>query len=84
MLTGRDIIMSNANWEVGNGESINIWDKPWLNCDAQERPMGPAPLEFQNLTVSDLLLPDHRTWNIDMIKLVLPFEESKILAIKQA
>lgn len=38
VLIGRDIVMSNASWEVGNGDSINIWEKPWLSCDSQERP----------------------------------------------
>lgn len=82
VLSGRDVIMSNASWEVGNGESINIWDKPWLSCTAPERPMGPAPADYQNLTVSDFLLPDSGTWNLEMIQLVLPFEETKILALK--
>ena len=74
--------MSNAGWEVGNGESINIWDNPWLSVHHQERPMGPAPFEFRNLTVADLLLPDCREWNIELIRLVLPMEEHKIRSIK--
>jgi len=44
--------------------------------------MGPAPADYQNLTVSDFLLPDSGTWNLEMIQLVLPFEETKILALK--
>uniref|UniRef100_M4EUN1 RNase H type-1 domain-containing protein n=1 Tax=Brassica campestris TaxID=3711 RepID=M4EUN1_BRACM len=82
VLIGRDIVMSNASWEVGNGESINIWTKPWLSCEVQESPMGPAPLQYLNLTVSDFFLPNSREWNVDMIRLVLPMEEQKILAIK--
>ena len=82
ILIGRDINMSNAGWEVGNGESINIWDTPWLSVDNPERPMGPAPSEFWSLTVSDLFLPDSREWNVDTIRLVLPFEEQKISFFK--
>lgn len=44
--------------------------------------MGPAPLEFWSLAVSDLVLPDSREWNVDTIQLVLPFEEHKIRSIK--
>ncbi|WZY78416.1 hypothetical protein YC2023_024800 [Brassica napus] len=73
--------MENAGWEVGNGESINIWDKPWLSCEAQERPMGPAPMEFQHLTVADLMLPNYE-WDVDLIRLVLPQEEHRITMIK--
>ena len=82
ILIGRDIIMSNAGWEVGNCESINIWDKLWLRGYNPERSMGPAPLEFWSLAVSDLVLPASREWNVDTIQLVLPFEEHKIRSIK--
>ena len=51
--------MENAGCEVGNGDIITIWDKPWLSCEAQERPMGPAPMEFEHLTVADLMLPNY-------------------------
>ncbi|KAH0866850.1 hypothetical protein HID58_073872 [Brassica napus] len=73
---------SSRGWEVGNGSSINIWEKPWLSFSTQLRPMGPPPREFSQLTVSDLMLPDRNEWDIDMIQRVLPFEEQRILAIK--
>ncbi|KAF2540833.1 hypothetical protein F2Q68_00029855 [Brassica cretica] len=79
---GRDIMLKSAGWEVGNGESINIWEKPWLNITSPLRPMGPPPEEFQNLTVADLLLPSTREWNRNMIQRILPFEEHRILTIK--
>ncbi|XP_022568759.2 uncharacterized protein LOC111211768 [Brassica napus] len=82
ILIGRDIIINSAGWEVGNGSSINIWEKPWLSFSTQLRPMGPPPREFSQLTVSDLMLPDRNEWDIDMIQRVLPFEEQRILAIK--
>lgn len=81
-MIGRDIIVNSAGWKVGNGTSINVWDKLWLSCTTQMRPMGPAPREFLNLTVSDLLLPGRNEWNLEMIQRFLPFEEQKILAIK--
>ncbi|XP_048613143.1 uncharacterized mitochondrial protein AtMg00310-like [Brassica napus] len=81
VLKGRDLIMENAGWEIGNGKNINIWNKPWLSCDSQERPMGPAPMNFQHLTVADFLLSNNE-WDLDMIRLVLPFEEHKICLLK--
>ena len=81
-MIGRDIIVNSAGWEVGNGSSINIWEKPWLSCSTQLRPMGQPPREFSHLTVSDLMLPDRNEWDIGMIQRVLPFEEQRILAIK--
>lgn len=81
VLKGRDLIMENAGWEIGNGKNINIWNKPWLSCDSQERQMGSAPMNFQHLTVADFLLSNNE-WDLDMIRLVLPFEEHKICLLK--
>ncbi|KAF3584179.1 hypothetical protein F2Q69_00030794 [Brassica cretica] len=36
----------------------------------------------QNLTVADLLLPERGEWNVELIRLVLPFEEPKIRSIR--
>ena len=57
IMAGRDLIAENTGWAVGNGESLNIWDSPWLSLTAQERPMGPAPEALVNTTVAELFLP---------------------------
>lgn len=82
ILVGRDIILNNSGWEVGNGLSINIWEKAWLDCTEQVRPMGPAPEELLSTTVSDLFLPNGYDWDLEKIRQILPFEEDRILAIK--
>lgn len=82
LLIGRDLICSNAGWVVGNGESINVWNDPWLSCTEQARPTGPAPENYQNLTVAHLLLPDGSDWDKEAIRRVIPQEESRILNLK--
>ena len=63
VLLGRDLIMSNAGWVVGDGRSVRAWHDPWLSVTEQKRPVGPPTEASSNITVADLLRPDSREWN---------------------
>ena len=82
VLLGRDLLLQNLGWLVGNGESINIWDDPWLSLTSQERPMGPPNEAHVKLSVADLI--DHTTkdWDVAKIQLLLPAYENSITSIK--
>ena len=82
IMIGRDIIVEHSGWAVGNGTSINIWDKTWLSLSAQERPMGPAPEAVVNCTVADLFTQDKKAWDVEKIRQILPLDEQRILSIK--
>lgn len=82
IMIGRDIIVKNSGWAVGNGSSINIWESPWLSLSEQVRPTGPAPEAASTLVVSDLFLQGANEWDLEKIRCLLPFEEDRILAIK--
>lgn len=82
LLIGRDLIMSNAGWAIGNGESINIWSDPWLSHSSQIRPMGLAPVQFIDWTVKHLMMPSSTDWNRAAIQQVLPHEEERILSLQ--
>ena len=82
LMIGRDLILKNTGWVVGNGESINIWEAPWLSLEEKRRPMGPPPLEQLNMKVGHLLQPNRQDWNIEEIRRVLPQEEETILSLK--
>ena len=73
ILIGRDLIMSNAGWIVGDGKTIDIWKDPWLSCKEQQRPMGPAPEAQQNLKVEGLFLPHKTEWSREAINSLVPF-----------
>ena len=62
---------------VGSGETIHVWDDPWLSHSEQMKPMVPAPEALQHLKVSDLIRPGTYEWNIEKIKLIVPFTRSK-------
>ena len=31
ILLGRDLLIKNLGWLVGNGKDINVWSDPWLS-----------------------------------------------------
>ena len=82
ILVGRDLLIKNLGWVVGDGASISIWNEPWLSLDSPCRPMGPATRETANLTVKELIQEETGEWNRGMIQRVLPFEEDKILRLQ--
>lgn len=63
ILIGRDLLLKNVGWAVGDGKSINIWQDPWLSLNKQERPMGPPTEQSAELSVADLLLQVGTQWD---------------------
>lgn len=82
VLAGRDLLVQNLGWIVGNGKDINIWYQPWLDHTKQKRPYGPAPEALVDLTVADLRVSMDGEWDIEKIRLILPQYEQEILSIK--
>ncbi|XP_056862666.1 uncharacterized protein LOC130510404 [Raphanus sativus] len=82
VLAGRDILRKGLSWAVGNGESIRVWDDPWLSFNEPIKPIGPPSSEHQSLLVCDLLCPITNKWDIEKIRRLLPQYEDLILQIK--
>lgn len=53
VLVGRDLLIKQLGWVVGNGQTINIWRDPWLSSSRQTRPRGPPNERCLEMTVSD-------------------------------
>lgn len=82
VLLGRDLLIKNLGWLVGNGQSIQVWHDAWLNTSNQERPMGPPNQAHLEILVSDLMLPESCEWDVLKIQRLVPDYEEKILRIK--
>lgn len=82
ILLGRDLLVQNLGWAVGNVESINVWDDPWLSLSRQQRPVGPPNEPHSELRVADLLNSETSEWELSKIRLILPAYEEAILSIK--
>ncbi|VVB05084.1 unnamed protein product [Arabis nemorensis] len=78
IIAGRRILTKGLGWLIGNGESIRVWDDPWLSSSEPVIPYGPRPRHIAELRVSDLI--DHHThsWKWDLIRLHLPMYEPHI------
>lgn len=84
ILVGRDLLLKNLGWIVGDGASIRLWEDPWLSLGAPCRPWGPATEATAARTVKDLLYPDTGEWNRERIQSILPYNEEKNLCIQSS
>lgn len=82
VLIGRDLLSKNVGWLVRDGNSIEIWNEPWLNLKYQEGLMGPVPDGDQHVRVSQLLTPESTSWDVDKIRALCPAHEAHIRRIK--
>lgn len=82
ILLGRDLLLENMGWLVGNGKSIQIWQDPWLNTCRKERPMGPVRQDCVDLRVSALMQEESCEWDLQKIRLLLPDYEEVIQRLK--
>lgn len=79
ILIGRDLIKRNSGWLIGNGESIHVWDDPWLSTTVGEPTASSASLK-----VSDLMLQGTTEWDIEKIRHVCPVYETQILRLRSS
>lgn len=81
IIAGRELLRKGRSWVVGNGESIRVWDDPWLSFSSPSRPIGPPSESACSLRVSDLLCPLSNLWDISRIREHIPQYEDCILRI---
>lgn len=86
------LIAKGARAIIGNGENTSLWEDPWIN-EKPARPLtasrclhGSNQVLLSNCTtVKDLLTPDGREWNDNLLKTLFQEEDvRKIEAIRPA
>lgn len=82
ILVGRDLLLKNLGWVIGDGRSIKVWKDPWLSLTTPKQPMGPPPCSSQHLLVHDLFLQDSLEWDIPKVTATLPAFSDEILSLK--
>lgn len=78
IIEGRKVLTKGLGWLIGDGDSVRVWDDPWLSTSEPLTPIGPRPLHLANLKVSDLIHRDSNTWNWDRIRRFIPMYEPQI------
>ncbi|KAK5845334.1 hypothetical protein PVK06_001506 [Gossypium arboreum] len=74
----RQLLEEGMGWQIGNGESVNIWNDSWLSR------LGSGRIRCQNMglrvtQVSDLINKENNTWKPDIIQSL--FEEEQLKRI---
>jgi hypothetical protein len=54
-------------WKIGDGSKINVWNMPWLHNLPSLKPSTPPPPNYEDLKVSDLMIPGSTYWNHNFV-----------------
>ncbi|XP_024155755.1 uncharacterized mitochondrial protein AtMg00310-like [Rosa chinensis] len=76
LLDGKNIIVDEARWQVGNGELINIWVDKWISCSTHGflLPLLPVNSSRPHM-VKELIDWDTRSWKLDRISDLISEED---------
>lgn len=81
ILKGLDLLKKGIVWRVGNGESIKVWEDPWLPCGTTRRPITPRRGILIS-RVAELIDPITESWDVGLVESIFwPEDVPKILAI---
>ncbi|KAJ1414333.1 Ribonuclease H domain [Sesbania bispinosa] len=61
LIIGRDFLKKEGRWQLASGDSVDLWEDNWLVSGINLKNL---PHE-EPQTVSNLILPGARTWNLD-------------------
>ena len=68
LLQGRDFLLRNGQWVIGNGETIRIWKDKWLPGNV----FNPNQAEDREDTVNSLIDPIAKKWDLVKLRSCLP------------
>ncbi|GAV69665.1 hypothetical protein CFOL_v3_13166, partial [Cephalotus follicularis] len=79
ILETRDIIRKGSRWSVGNGQSIDFWNQPWLPNDLKLP--RPSPLNILNLDakVNDLINSSMGCCDVDLVNLCFEPKDARTI-----
>lgn len=69
MLDGRDLLLRHGHWLIGDGNNTRIYKDNWLD---KETTLPNHPSLEANSTVSNLMLQNHRSWDVRKILNIFP------------
>lgn len=72
MLSVREYFVNNCCWFIGSGNSIPIWNDPWIPGIPGFRPTRLQQSNIQVSLVSDLFVQGEKAWNIDLLQQLFP------------
>ena len=71
------VVRGGLKWSIRSGENISVWSQNWLFDGTSLENTWPNNLEVSNLRVSDLLIPNYKSWNYDLVVSLVGVEAAK-------
>lgn len=82
ILEGRDLLAKGAQWQINNGETVNIWQDNWIPGFSEGLPLPVLEDNFELPDrVNELIHWDTRTWDLTPIRPFLTVEQVKDLRL---
>ena len=79
ILKGRDVIQRGAHQRIGNGRLIKVWQHHCLSIKHPPKVSSPLVTSLEGITVEDLIDPESRQWNHELIDGIFVPWEAKII-----
>ncbi|CAN0903253.1 Uncharacterized mitochondrial protein AtMg00310 [Linum grandiflorum] len=76
----QELLRRGYRWRIGDEASIGVWHEPWLREEDRSQIASPVIPGLENLTVSDLWIPEMRLWDEEMLEEL--FEPADVTAIQ--
>jgi hypothetical protein len=80
MLSTRELLQQGLVWRVGDGRSIKIWGDRWLPTPTMYTVQLTLRMLPQNSTISCLVDPASKGWNLGLINDLFFEEEAKAIS----
>ncbi|XP_042969022.1 uncharacterized protein LOC122301695 [Carya illinoinensis] len=79
-LSARHVLMEGMLWRVGDGTQIKVWKDKWLPSPSTFKVQSPVRILNAEATVAELINPDIRKWNLNLIHAIFSKPEAKVIS----
>ncbi|XP_058726582.1 uncharacterized protein LOC131597939 [Vicia villosa] len=74
-----DLVSETSRWSIGDGRHIPVMGAPWLRGRTEGILSGPQRQDVYGLSVSDLLSPVGKCWNVPLIREMFDSDAGKAI-----
>ena len=79
IIRGREVIKKGAIWQIGDGQSVDIWADRWLPRKYSPRVLSPRPKALLGAKVCSLIDAEQRQWKTEVLENTLISFEVEII-----
>ncbi|KAL6226980.1 hypothetical protein ACLB2K_000939 [Fragaria x ananassa] len=80
IMAGRRVLEKGMRFQVGNGVDISVWHDRWIPVPYGFKPYSEPMEGLDDLKVVDLLDPDERGWQINLLRELFTEHEVELIA----